>query len=329
MSYKTFEDQCFEHIRFLRNSGLDVGDLKIGTDFVRCHPLGQAKEGRGECFYKTFKNPMDKPGVVGLVTICRIPGGEELKYKTYGFNDDGTSSSIFFRPFLEPSTSTTLNADDPLYEKHEEAASKAYGFWKNSDIHGRSDYLDRKGVGSYGIRFRSNEKYGRVAIVPMRDEGDKLWSYQCLNSDGTKRFLKDGRTKGLFHILKQPTNGEILGISESYVTGATCMELTSIPVSCAFSSDNLLSVALSLRKLYPLSPIVVFADNDRHHENNTNKGLACADKVKATLKDNIYIAYPDCGDLSPSRDSSDWNDLVRLKGHDVAKQQLEKFLPKR
>ena len=79
------------------------------------------------------------------------------------------------------------------------AARKAYGFWNYSSMQVRSEYLERKGVGYYGIRFRSGEKYGDVAIVPMVDEKRRISSYQILNSNGTKRQPKETRAEGLHH----------------------------------------------------------------------------------------------------------------------------------
>jgi len=56
------------------------------------------------------------------------------------------------------------------------AAKKAYGFWMHSNATGTSDYLDSKKVGYYGIRFRNN-KYGKVAVVPMYDIDSRLIFY--------------------------------------------------------------------------------------------------------------------------------------------------------
>jgi phosphate ABC transporter permease subunit PstA len=76
----------------------------------------------------------------------------------------------------------------------------------------------------------------------MVDEHGRLWSYQLLNPNGTKRHPRDSRTEGLFHKLKEPMNGEPIGIAESYVTAATCFELIKFPIVTAFSSENLVAV---------------------------------------------------------------------------------------
>ncbi len=38
------------------------------------------------------------------------------------------------------------------------------------------------------------------------------------------------------------------------------------------------------------------------------------------------MAKPDFGDLEPSKDASDWNDLVRLKGENEARDQISRKL---
>lgn len=37
---------------------------------------------------------------------------------------------------------------------------------------------------------------------------------------------------------------------------------------------------------------------------------------------NISLAIPDFGDFGPSKEASDWNDLLRLIGKDAAKVQI-------
>ena len=89
---------------------------------------------------------------------------------------------------------------------------------------------------------------------------------------------KGARTRGLFHALQKPVNGEAIGIAESYVTAATCFELSGVSTVCCFSSGNMLDTALIMRKSYPNSPLVLFADDDRHlgERGLPNKGVCMA-----------------------------------------------------
>lgn len=251
--------------------------------------------------------------MVGIATWCRGHGGLQSNYQTYGL---GPTESEAIPQIIN----TISQTEEMISETHCSVAKKAYGFWQHSSITGTSDYLNRKGVGSYGIRFRQSEQYGNTAVIPMYNSDGRLWNYQLLNADGSKRDAKGGRTNGLFHSLRPLLNKQPIGIAESYVTSATCMELTDIPVVCAFSCHNLKSVAMAIRQLYPNSSLIIFADNDRHL--NQNQGLLKAQEACDSIKTRIIMSAPDFGDLEPSKEASDWNDLVRLKGTDFAKLQI-------
>jgi phage/plasmid primase-like uncharacterized protein len=317
MAYKTYNDQINEHLNTLKANGLEVSELKVdSSSWTRCYAIGDST-GRGEFSYITNTEKLSN-GLLGIRTSFRGPNGLG-SFKTYGLSPNENEEKI----------SVCSNGEYKAnVELQEQAARKAYGFWNHSSIQGRSDYLDRKGVGHYGIRFRSSEQYGNVAVVPMFDDDGRLWSYQLLNPDGTKRHPKDCRTEGLFHKLKEPTNGKPIGIAESYVTSATCFELSGIPLVCAFTSENLIAVAQAIRLLFPASPIILFADNDKHLEEKgiQNKGVLKARQAINSIKHSAILASPDFGNLSPSKEATDWNDLVRLKGRDIAKAQMQEIL---
>ncbi len=103
-----------------------------------------------------------------------------------------------------------------------------------------------------------------------------------------------------------------IGIAEGYVTAATCFELLPMPMVTAFTSENLEHVAAALRERYPNSPLVIFADNDRHL--SKNKGMISAVKALEKAKGNGIILAPRFRNCLKVRDYSDWNDLVREVG---------------
>ncbi|MBS0272751.1 MAG: toprim domain-containing protein [Proteobacteria bacterium] len=316
MSYKTYTEQILEHLAELQANNLDVTELTVDSlHWIRCHELGETR-GRGDYAYIANSEKL-RNGLLGIRTSYRGPKGHG-SYQTYELTPSGKEDSLKL-PHSHEGMTAQKN------ELHENAARKAYGFWKHSCLTGTSDYLQRKGVGSYGIRFRQSEQYGNVAVVPMFDEAGKLWSYQILNPDGKKRHPKDARTEGLFHSLRPLLNNQPIGIAESYVTSATCLELTNIPVVCAFSCHNLKAVAMAIRKLYPKSPLIIFADNDRHLPNG-NQGLLKAHEARNAIKTEITLAMPDFGDLEPSKEASDWNDLLRLKGKEIVVSQITNLI---
>lgn len=310
MPYKTFTEQVISHLEFLRQNGLDVEALEIDAGFIRCRAIDSKEQGRGEYAYQTKKNSLGKPGLVGLGTWVRGPGGNQLKHSTYGL--DGQLEGCELKPLVKKQKPEKEGIS-------EEVEKKAQFLWDRAKETGRSDYLERKGVGSYGIRFLENQ-YGRVGVVPARGGTDTLRSLQFLNPDGNKRFLDGSLWSGLFHKLSKPVNGQDIGIAESYVTAASCLELSGIPVVCAFNSGNLAAVAKEIRVRYSNSRIILFADNDRHLEKNV--GVIAAKKAMALAGSNSILACPDFGDIPPFKDATDWNDLIRLKGIDEAKRQI-------
>ena len=183
MSYMTFEEQIASHCAFLREQNLNVDTLQIDGGFIRCTAHDQTT-GRGELCYKTQKNQL-RNGMVGLATWCRGVGGQITTHKTYG---------------LSPQNSNVAEAESALKDTQKEII-KAEMFWRMSDETGEAEYLLKKGVGYYGIRFRYNE-YGKIAIIPLRDINGKFSSYQLINPDGSKRFAKDIGIIGLLHTLR-------------------------------------------------------------------------------------------------------------------------------
>jgi len=313
---KTYTEQIQDHLKFLESQGLAVETLEIGA-IVRCREIGQL-DGRGELAYSTNINEMSN-GCIGLVTWCRNSSGAQVTYRTYGMG-----------PTDEEIIPVAVSTIDPIaiQKEHESAAKKSYGFWNYSATSGSSDYLIRKGVGSYGIRFRVSKEFGNVAVVPMRDIHGKIWSYQLLNPDGTKIVPKGSRVKGVFHALKCISDGDLIGLSEGYSTSATCYELTGIPMVCAFFCENLVEVASNLAKKYPKSQIIVFADNDRHLEEQgmLNIGVLSALEAVKQVDLCVGIATPEIVDCGPSKEVSDWNDLVHTKGVAFARDQITQKL---
>jgi hypothetical protein len=298
MSYMSMKEQIGSHINFLVSNGLEASELKINSGFIRCGSIGE-DNGRGELSYKTTQSILNN-GMIGLATWCRCQEGVVKTHKTYGSPESASTNRMIL---IEGNMEKPGDA---------ESAKKSELFWEYSDRIGEADYLRRKGVGYYGIRFRNNT-YGRVAVIPLRDADGKLWSYQLLNADGTKRVPKNIRVSGLFHILQPFVNGQPIGLAESYVVAATCYEAMGLSAVTAISSNNLECVAMVLRNKYPNSPIVVLADNDRHLEEN--KGVRAAEAVRDRLGENCTIAVPDFERFPATSDYSDWNDLVREIGY--------------
>jgi putative DNA primase/helicase len=139
----------------------------------------------------------------------------------------------------------------------------------------------------------SLRQHGRNLIVPMIDERHKLWNVQRIDGDGTKRFFKGGRTDGLFWshgafvMDGRPSHGPLV-LAEGWATAAAIREATGFGVVAAMSAKNLLAVAQSLRRLFPIRCIIIAADWDGHLAENM--GLICARKAAHAICG--YLALP-------------------------------------
>lgn len=175
-----------------------------------------------------------------------------------------------------------------------EAEAKAAGLWKAGSP-GTHPYLDRKGVGAYGVRV-----WNRLLLIPMRDVGGKLRSLQFITSEGGKRYLTGGKVKACYHAIGKPDG--LLYIAEGYATAASVHEATSCAVAVAFSAGNLSPVAEVLSEKLGVR-IIVAADNDE-------SGVG-------------QMAARDVGETRVPPEVGDWNDYVLRHGREAAAEALK------
>lgn len=147
----------------------------------------------------------------------------------------------------------------------ERAAAQARKAWAACSPTGEAEYLRRKGVAAYGIRFSPS---GAV-VIPLLDTAGQVHGLQVIRTaseaDQAKRPAKEfwpaGVTKrGHFHLIGLPST--ILLLCEGYATGATLHAATSLPTAIAFDAGNLVPVAQALHKRYPQAKILICADDD-------------------------------------------------------------------
>ena len=106
------------------------------------------------------------------------------------------------------------------------------------------------------VCFRSYEDF-------RPDVDGKLWTVQYIKEDGTKRFAKDSRKHGCFHVVGAPNvaaalqkiaMSPVVVIAEGYATAATLAEHGKMPTLAAYDSGNLLSVATALHQRVAIFP---------------------------------------------------------------------------
>ena len=150
---------------------------------------------------------------------------------------------------------------------------------------GAHPYLVGKELAAFGVRQLDAD-----LLVPMVDQGFRLWNVQRIAPDGTKRFIKGGRTSGLFwphgvyRLDGKPSVGPLV-IAEGYATAAAIHEATGHSVVAAMSAKNLMAVATIMRCLFPGRELIIAADNDRHLPNNIGLDSAreAAERVGAVV----------------------------------------------
>lgn len=190
------------------------------------------------------------------------------------------------------------------------AEEKVKEIWDNSlriDKETSHPYLLKKQINSYGIRISIDGKL----IVPVYGSKRNLISLQYIAADGKKRFHYKTSPKDGYFMIGEIGVGTVY-ICEGFATGASIHEATSSRVAVAFSAENLLSVAVTIKKTYKCD-VVICADNDCYKENNIGleKAKEAAESVSARVVIPVFkdkSTYP-----------TDFNDLRVLEGIEAVK----------
>ncbi|HEN5573970.1 zincin-like metallopeptidase domain-containing protein [Legionella pneumophila] len=191
-------------------------------------------------------------------------------------------------------------------------------------------YMQTKGIQVHSGIYTDEEK--KLTCIPATDSEGTLWTVQYIAEDGTKRFAKDSRKEGCFHVLgglEKLAETPVIVISEGYATAATLKEATDLPVVVsAFDAGNLKAVAKTLREKYPHTPIILAADDDKHLEQSKgiNPGKEKAGEAADAVNGFIVLPTfaPDEQSLNP-RKFSDFNDLANRStlGIEGVKRQIK------
>lgn len=199
--------------------------------------------------------------------------GVDLKWKSKGY-------------VLDPAEKAKLQAEAAekliaraaaLQQTHEDAAERVRQQMTNLiPVTQQTPYMQSKGIQPVLGIFTDAD--GKKTYIPAYDEKGKQWTMQYIQEDGTKRFAKDSRKEGCFHIVGGDFDSlaaaPALVLQEGYATAATNANALGFATVSAFDAGNLLSVAKVLHKTFPNKPVVIFGDDDRHQEltHGTNPG---------------------------------------------------------
>jgi putative DNA primase/helicase len=212
---------------------------------------------------------------------------------------------------------------------HASAAAKASSAWRKYTAEGNSDYLAKKNVKGYGVRF-SPSGNGTMA-VPMMDATGRIWGLQIIRGKNRGGKLEKQNwplghsLKAHFHMIgTPPRSDDVVLIAEGYATAATLHEATGHTVVVAFTANNMLPVAGAINKAYRGAQIVVCADDD--YLTAGNPGVTHA-QLAAHAVGGSHIA-PVFAEARPQdkKGATDFNDLAALEGIVTVRAQIENHL---
>jgi putative DNA primase/helicase len=186
---------------------------------------------------------------------------------------------------------------------------------------GKTAYHEAKGIEPLpGAPVRNGD-----LLVPGYDVDGKLWTIQYIKEDGTKRFAKDSRKHGCFHVvgavspaegLQRLANSPVIAIAEGYATAATVAKYGNVPAIAAFDSGNLLAVATALHERWPDKGIMITGDDDHKLENNPGRVKA----LEAMAAVNALAIFPELSAEQREQGMTDFNDLGRALPEVVSRQ---------
>lgn len=193
---------------------------------------------------------------------------------------------------------------------------------------GKSEYLDRKQVGAFGVRFVTkalvfsvDSQHQRCDIwlgedmarflrelpkpkpdhigfmklspgdllIPLADETGMVWSFQAINAKGTKLFPKFARKAGCFHWVGRSDPMPIIALAEGYATAVSAYLATEWPTVMCIDIGNMAKVANAMARLYPDSRLIIVGDDDPKAD-GTNPGRVAAEALSLEL--GITAVFP-------------------------------------
>lgn len=182
--------------------------------------------------------------------------------------------------FAQRQAEQRMQAEQEKQNRAIDAAQRAERIFSKLPDTGVSDYLKRKKVRAFGLRFSRGS-----IVVPVRNIAGALVGLQFIDATGDKKFLTGTPKRGCFHLIGVIDPSQPLVLAEGYATGATIHMATQWPVAVAFDAGNLLPVAKALREQYPDLRIIIGADNDIATDGNpgVTKATEAAKAVGAHL----------------------------------------------
>lgn len=191
--------------------------------------------------------------------------GAELTWKAKGYTLDPEQKAQ-----LAAEAAQKLQQREAEQGKLQDQAAKrvATQLRKLQPAEQATPYMLDKGIEPQAGAF--TDTGGKKTYIPAIDSDGKQWTMQYIQANGTKRFAKDSRKEGCFHIvgggMDELAKAPAIVIGEGYATSVNLKQSLGFPTVSAFDSGNLAQVAQALHQKFPDKPIVIAGDDDRHLE---------------------------------------------------------------
>lgn len=301
-----------------------------------------------------------------LLHELRTDAGQTLLVGSFGVwrgNDPGSQKISLKGVTLTSDQRQALNdriADDRRREEArrrgegDRAARRATAMWERLSEDGACDYLTRKQVAAFGVRFSER---GAMAI-PLLDVHGQIHGLQLIYPKGHPRARRLERDKdfwptglvkqGHFFLIGSPAASKVLLVGEGYATCASLHQATNLPVAVAFDAGNLLHVAKALAARYRGVKVLVCADDDYlgrcqackkftstaastcdhcgHESRAGNAGVIAAQAAALAVDGSWMIPWFAAERPRERKGPTDFNDLHLAQGLHVVRSQVEAHL---
>lgn len=190
--------------------------------------------------------------------------GIDMKWKAKGYTLDPEEKAR-----MAAEAATKLQAREAEQTRLHEATAQRVGRQAADlvPVEQPTPYMQAKGIEAQAGVLTDRE--GQKTYIPATDVDGKQWSMQYIQEDGTKRFAKDSRKEGCFHVvggMDALAQAPALVIGEGYATASSLSESLGFATVAAFDSGNLPQVAKALHEKFPDKPVIIAGDDDRHLE---------------------------------------------------------------
>lgn len=306
-----------ELISHLKNFGYEPPIDKVALD-GRIHRFN--RNGKLNAWLIGFQNHTLKGTPYVVAQFGDWKTGEENLYKS-SIRFSSHDKKIMEQQIADASKKREIEKQTAQLQ----ASIEAEEFWNKCSENAASEYLQIKKIKNlYGCKTTMRDE-GRSLIVPMRDVDGKLWGYQEIKPDRSKKFGYQQRKSGNFHIIpfvEALQDQSTIYIAEGFATAASIFEATGLAVVVAFDSGNLPRVAKALKSKYNDKAVIICGDDDRwtNKPDGTpyNVGREAAEETaRQVLGKAIFPNFRDLA-LKPT----DFNDLAVAEGLEVVKNQI-------